>query len=70
MLINILTLVKNISLDIFMTFAPAINYVFQALKFKKTKSSKGFSSYLCLVTILAHTISFPKVFPLHYDIYT
>jgi len=54
-LINILTLVKNISLDIFMTFAPAGNYAFQALTFKKTKSSKGFSSFLCLITILAHT---------------
>jgi uncharacterized protein with PQ loop repeat len=54
-LINILTIVKNISLDIFMTFAPATNYVFQALTFRKTKSSKGFSSFLCLVTILAHT---------------
>ena len=38
-----------------MTFAPATNYVFQALTFTKTKSSKGFSSFLCLVTILAHT---------------
>ena len=38
-----------------MIFAPAANYVFQALKFKKTKSSKGFSSFLCLVTILANT---------------
>ena len=54
-LINILVIVKNISLDIFMTFAPATNYVFQALTFRKTKSSKGFSSFLCLVTILAHT---------------
>jgi uncharacterized protein with PQ loop repeat len=54
-LINILTSVKNISLDIFMTFAPAVNYVFQALTFRKTKSSKGFSSFLCLITILAHT---------------
>jgi len=54
-LINNVILVKNISLDIFMTFAPATNYVFQALTFKKTKSSKGFSSFLCLVTILAHT---------------
>lgn len=54
-LINILTFVKDISLDIFMAFAPATNYVFQALTFTKTKSSKGFSSFLCLVTILAHT---------------
>ena len=54
-LLDSLIIAKNISLDIIMTFAPASNYVFQALKFRKTKSSKGFSSYLCLVTILAHT---------------
>ena len=54
-LINYLTLFKNVSLDILMAFAPAINYVFQALTFRKTKSSKGFSSFLCLVTILSHT---------------
>jgi uncharacterized protein with PQ loop repeat len=54
-LINILNVIKNILLDIFITFAPATNYVFQALTFRKTKSSKGFSSFLCLITILAHT---------------
>ena len=54
-LINILTVIKNILLDIFISFAPATNYVFQALTFRKTKSSKGFSSFICLVTILAHT---------------
>ena len=47
--------VKDISLDIFMILGPATNYVFQAIKFYKTKSSVGFSNFLCLVTIMAHT---------------
>ncbi len=47
--------VKNFSLDVFMTFGPATNYVFQAIKFYRTKSSVGFSNFLCLVTIMAHT---------------
>ena len=53
--INILIIIKDISLDIFMTFSPAGNYIFQAVKFHKTKSSIGFSNFLCLVTMLAHT---------------
>ena len=47
--------VKDISLDIFMILGPATNYVFQAIKFYKTKSSVGFSNFLCLVTMMAHT---------------
>ena len=47
--------VKDISLDLFMIFGPSLNYVFQVIKFHRTKSSKGFSNFLCLVTILAHT---------------
>ena len=50
---------KEILLDFFMTFCPTLNYLFQVYKFNKTKSSKGFSKYLCLVTILSHTL---KVF--------
>ena len=50
---------KDIFLDLFMAFGPSLNYLFQAYKFNKTKSSKGFSNYLCLVTILSHTL---KVF--------
>ena len=50
---------KEIFLDGFMTFGPSINYLFQVFKFNKTKSSKGFSNYLCLITILSHTL---KVF--------
>lgn len=53
--ISILIIIKDISLDIFMTFSPAGNYIFQAVKFHKTKSSTGFSNFLCLVTMLAHT---------------
>ena len=53
--INVLIIIKDISLDIFMTFSPAGNYIFQAVKFHKTKSSIGFSNFLCLVTMLAHT---------------
>ena len=47
--------VKDISLDIFMILGPATNYLFQAIKFYKTKSSVGFSNFLCLVTMMAHT---------------
>ena len=46
---------KEIFFDIFMAFGPPLNYLFQVFKFNKTKSSKGFSKYLCLVTILSHT---------------
>ena len=48
-------LVKDITLDIFMTIGPSTNYVFQAIKFYNTKSSIGFSNFVCLVTIMAHT---------------
>ena len=50
---------KDLFLDLFMALGPSLNYVFQSQKFKKTKSSKGFSNFLCLVTILSHTL---KVF--------
>ena len=50
---------KDIFLDLFVIFSPSANYIFQIFKFIKTKSSKGFSTHLCLLTILAHTL---KVF--------
>ena len=56
---NILLIIKTIFLDLFMAFGPTLNYVFQVQKFKKTKSSKGFSKSVCLVTVLSHTL---KVF--------
>ena len=52
---DILILIKDMLLDIFMALGPSINYIFQAIKFNRTKSSHGFSCYLCLVTMMAHT---------------
>ena len=46
---------KEIIFDFFIVIVPVINYLFQVFKFNSTKSSKGFSQYLCLVTILLHT---------------
>ena len=57
--LSIIRFIYGILLDLFMTFAPSLNYLFQAQKFKQTKSSKGFSIFLCLVTLLSHTL---KVF--------
>ena len=54
--IQILQKVKNILLDLCMAFSPSINYLFQARKFYKTKSSIGFSNFLCLTLILSHTL--------------
>ena len=47
---------KEIFLDCFIVFCPIINYSFQVLKFKNTKSSKGFSTYLCLLNLLSNTL--------------
>ena len=53
--LSIFNVVKDFALDIFMTIGPAVNYIFQAIKFYLTKSSIGFSNFVCLVTIMAHT---------------
>lgn len=53
---NIFIIFKNLVLDTFVTLSPSLNYLFQARKFKKTKSSKGFSNILCLTTLLSHTL--------------
>ena len=58
-ILPIIRFIYGIFLDLFMTFAPSLNYLFQARKFNETKSSKGFSIFLCLVTLLSHTL---KVF--------
>ena len=47
---------REILMDLFMTFGPSLNYLFQVKKFKKTHSSKGFSNSVCLVTVLSHTL--------------
>ena len=48
--------VREIMLDLFITFGPSLNYLFQVKKFKKTHSSRGFSNDVCLVTVLSHTL--------------
>ena len=47
---------EEIIFDIFVIFSPSINYLFQILKFKNTKSSKGFSKLLCFIIMLTHTL--------------
>ena len=42
--------------DILMVFVPSIGYFFQAMKFKQTKSSKGFAKFLCLLLLLANIL--------------
>jgi uncharacterized protein with PQ loop repeat len=42
--------------DILMIFVPSIGYFFQAMKFKQTKSSKGFAKFLCLLLLLANIL--------------
>ena len=36
-------------IDILMVIGPSLGYFLQSLKFKKTKSSKGFSKSICLI---------------------
>ena len=44
------------SADILMIFIPSIGYIFQAMKFKQTKSSKGFARFLCLLLLIANIL--------------
>ena len=50
------SILLKFSIDILMIFVPSIGYFFQALKFKQTKSSKGFSKTLCLFLLLANIL--------------
>ena len=48
---------KNfIWMDLLMIFCPLIVYLFQIRKFYKTKSSKGFSKYMCLLLFLGNIL--------------
>ena len=47
---------EEILFDGFVIFSPSLNYLFQILKFKNTKSSKGFSKLLCFIIMLTHTL--------------
>ena len=51
---NILTKISYYGMDIAMISAPLITYLFQIFKFCKTKSSKGFSKFLCLLLFLGN----------------
>ena len=42
--------------DILMVFSPSIGYIAQAMKFKETKSSEGFSKYMCLILLFANLL--------------
>ena len=42
--------------DILMVFVPSIGYFFQAMKFKQTKSTKGFAKFLCLLLLIANIL--------------
>lgn len=48
-------IVIKILSELFIIFGPSMNYMFQIIKLYRTKSSKGFSKFLCLITILSHT---------------
>jgi hypothetical protein len=39
-----------------MIFSPSIGYIAQAMKFKETKSSEGFSKYMCLILLFANLL--------------
>jgi uncharacterized protein with PQ loop repeat len=51
---NIFTLITSYGMDLSMICAPLIAYLFQINKFYKTKSSRGFSKYLCLLLFLGN----------------
>ena len=46
----------KLSADFLIIFLPSVGYFFQAIKFQKTKSSKGFSKSLCLLLLLANIL--------------
>ena len=47
---------NSYGMDIIMIVGPLITYIFQILKFYKTKSSKGFSKYICLFLFLGNIL--------------
>ena len=46
----------KLSLDLSMIFIPSVGYFFQALKFKQTKSTKGFAKFLCFLLLIANIL--------------
>ena len=54
--LKILEQIVIILIDIFMVIGPSLGYLIQSLKFKKTKSSKGFSKSICLIVYLSQIL--------------
>ena len=46
----------NISIDSAMVIAPLLAYIFQIVKFNRTKSSQGFSKFICLFLYLGNLL--------------
>ena len=42
--------------DFLMIFIPSVGYFFQAMKFKQTKSTKGFAKFLCFLLLIANIL--------------
>ena len=53
---NIFSKISFIGMDLLMIFCPLIVYIFQIIKFYVTKSSKGFSKYMCLLLFLGNIL--------------
>ena len=53
---NIFSKLAIYTIDIFIIIGPLMAYVFQILKFHKTKSSQGFSKYVCLLLFLGNIL--------------
>ena len=54
--LKILEKIVIILIDIFMVTGPSLGYLIQSLKFKKTKSSKGFSKSICLIIYISQIL--------------
>ena len=53
---QILSKIVAYTIDIAMVAGPSMAYVFQILKFHKTKSSQGFSKFVCLLLFLGNIL--------------
>ena len=48
--------IVNNSLDLSMIIAPSLAYIFQVIKFNRTKSSQGFSKFICLMLFMGNLL--------------
>ena len=54
--LKILEKIVIILIDILIVIGPSLGYLIQSLKFKKTKSSKGFSKSICLIIYISQIL--------------